>query len=112
MRGEETWLGEKQPHFHYISSAFGIDGAEVIRQIKSKKYMLGNLPHIKLEDFGNQPKLNRTTIRHLAHCRVTWLIEHSSSIQFLCSFDSFEIQNPSLHNAQYIYTQFYDNSTT
>jgi hypothetical protein len=56
LRGEETWLGEKQPHYHYISNAFGIDRAEVVRQIKSEKYKLGNLPHIKLEDYGNQPK--------------------------------------------------------
>jgi hypothetical protein len=56
LRGEETWLGEQQPHFHYISSAFGIDRAEVVRQIKSENYKLGNLPHIKLEGYGNQPK--------------------------------------------------------
>ena len=56
LRGEETWLGEKQPHYHYISNAFGIERAEVVNQIKSEKYKLGNLPHIKLEDYGNQPK--------------------------------------------------------
>ncbi len=56
LRGEETWLGEKQPHYHYISNAFGIERAEVINQIKSEKYKLGNLPHIKLEDYGKQPK--------------------------------------------------------
>lgn len=50
LRGEETWFGEKQPHFHYISSAFGIDRAEVVNQIKSAKYKLGNLPHIKFKD--------------------------------------------------------------
>jgi len=56
LRGEETWLGENQPHYHYISNAFGIDRAEVVNQIKSEKYKLGNLPHIKLEEYGNQPK--------------------------------------------------------
>lgn len=56
LRGEETWLGEKQPHYHYISNSFGLSRAEVINQIKSEKYKLGNLPHIKLEKYGNQPK--------------------------------------------------------
>lgn len=56
FRGEETWLGEKQPHYHYISNAFGIERSEVVKQIKSEKYKLGNLPHIKLEDYGNQPE--------------------------------------------------------
>lgn len=56
LRGEETWLGEKQPHYHYISSAFDIDRSEVVKQMKSEKYKLGNLPHIKLEDYGNQPE--------------------------------------------------------
>lgn len=55
LRGDETWLGEKQPHYHYISNTFGIDRAEVVAQIKSEKYKLGNLPHIKLEEYGNQP---------------------------------------------------------
>lgn len=56
FRGEETWLGVNQPHFHYISSAFGIEREKVIEQLKSENYKLGNLPHIKLEGYGNQPK--------------------------------------------------------
>ncbi len=56
FRGEETWLGANQPHYHYISNVFGIGRAEVVNQIKSEKYKLGNLPHIKLEEYGNQPK--------------------------------------------------------
>lgn len=56
LRGDETWLGVKQPHYHYVSNLFGIDRAEVVNQIKSEKYKLGNLPHIKLEDYGNQPE--------------------------------------------------------
>jgi hypothetical protein len=56
FRGEEIWLGENQPHYHYISSAFGIEREKVVEQLKSEKYKLGNLPHIKLEDYGNQPK--------------------------------------------------------
>jgi len=55
LRGEETWLGEKQPHFHYISKGFGIDKQEVINQLKSDKYKLGNLPHIALHEYGKQP---------------------------------------------------------
>lgn len=54
LRGEETWRGDKQPHYHYISNAFGIDREEIVKQIKSEKYALGNLPHIKLEGYGNQ----------------------------------------------------------
>ena len=56
FRGEETWLGENQPHYHYISSEFGIERTEVVKQLKSEKYKLGNLPHIKLEEYGNQPE--------------------------------------------------------
>ncbi|HTR29413.1 MAG TPA: hypothetical protein VMH27_09080 [Puia sp.] len=55
LRGEETWQGEKQPHFHYISNAFGIPRTKVVEQIKSEQYKLGNLPHIKLEEYGKQP---------------------------------------------------------
>lgn len=56
LRGKETWLGEKQPHYHYISNAFGLNREKVVKQIKSKIYKLGNLPHIKLEGYGSQPK--------------------------------------------------------
>ncbi len=52
--GKENWQ-DGQPHFHYISNLFGIEKKDVIEQIKSKKYKLGNLPHIALDDFGNQP---------------------------------------------------------
>ena len=55
LRGEETWQGEGQPHYHYISNSFGIPKKEVIKQLRSEKYNLGNLPHIKLEDYGKQP---------------------------------------------------------
>ena len=53
--GKENWQNG-QPHFHYISNLFGIKKEVVIEQIKSKKYNLGNLPHIALEDYGVQPK--------------------------------------------------------
>jgi len=55
LRGEETWQDEDQPHYHYISSAFGIPRDKVISELKSPKYKLGNLPHIKLEGYGVQP---------------------------------------------------------
>jgi len=55
LKGKETWLGEKQPHYHYISNAFELSREYVVKQIKSKKYNLGSLPHIKLENYGNQP---------------------------------------------------------
>jgi hypothetical protein len=53
--GKENWQNG-QPHFHYISNLFGIKKEDVITQIKSKKYKLGNLPHITLEDYGTQPQ--------------------------------------------------------
>jgi|AntAceMinimDraft_9_1070365.scaffolds.fasta_scaffold14443_3 hypothetical protein len=55
LRGEEIWLGKNQPHFHYLSNSFGISRERVIKELKSKKYKLGNLPHVKLTEFGNQP---------------------------------------------------------
>lgn len=56
LRGEETWLGQNQPHFHYISNYFGLTREKVIEELKSEKYKLGNLPHIKLSEYGNQPE--------------------------------------------------------
>lgn len=56
LNGGETWLGEKQPHFHYISDSFGFTKEQVITELSSGKYKLGNLPHIKLTGYGNQPK--------------------------------------------------------
>ena len=56
LNGEETWLDEKQPHYHYISNGFGLTKEKVIKELKSEKYNLGNLPHIKLAEYGNQPE--------------------------------------------------------
>ncbi len=53
--GKENWQNG-QPHFHYISNLFGIEKKNVIKQIKSKNYKLGNLPHIALDDYGKQPE--------------------------------------------------------
>lgn len=55
LRGEETWLGEQQPHYHYLSNAFGHKRDSVVNELRSEHYNLGNLPHIKLEDYGKQP---------------------------------------------------------
>ncbi|WP_344787703.1 hypothetical protein [Postechiella marina] len=54
--GRETWLGKKQPHYHYISNYFGVKREKVVEQLKSRKYKLGNLPHIKLIEYGKQPE--------------------------------------------------------
>ncbi len=39
------------------------------------------------------------TNRRLAQWRVTWLIEHSTSHQFLWCIDSFVLRNPPLRQA-------------
>lgn len=52
--GKESWQ-KNQPHYHYISSQFGISKQNLLKQIKSKNYKLGNLPHIALDDYGIQP---------------------------------------------------------
>jgi hypothetical protein len=56
LNGDEIWLGKNQPHFHYISKAFGISRQELINELKSTKYNLGNVPHLKLLDYGKQPE--------------------------------------------------------
>ncbi len=54
LRGEENWK-DGQPHLHYISDKFGISRQNVVKELKSKDYNLGNLPHIDLLDYGVQP---------------------------------------------------------
>lgn len=54
LRGEETWLGQNQPHFHYLSNSFGLTRERVIAELKSDKYKLGNLPHIKLTAYRHK----------------------------------------------------------
>ena len=44
-KGKESWKGG-QPHYHYISDKFGIPRSKVVKELKSKKYKLGALPHI------------------------------------------------------------------
>ena len=55
LGGAENWQNG-QPHFHYISSKFGISRDDAVASLKSKNYQLGSLPHIKLTDYGVQPK--------------------------------------------------------
>lgn len=47
LRREESWK-DGQPHYHYISDKFGLTRDEVVKQLKSKDYNLGNLPHLDL----------------------------------------------------------------
>ncbi|RRJ86903.1 hypothetical protein EG240_15735 [Paenimyroides tangerinum] len=60
LLGKENWRSG-QPHFHYLSNLFGFTKEEVIEQIKSKDYKLGNLPHITLKEYGNQPENKAST---------------------------------------------------
>ena len=53
IRGKEAWKSG-QPHYHYISDKFGIPREEVVMQLKSKKYKLGNLPHIDLLHYRDE----------------------------------------------------------
>lgn len=59
LRGEENW-NDGQPHFHYISDKFGISREDTVNELKSKDYKLGNLPHIELLDYGQQPSETKT----------------------------------------------------
>ena len=52
LRGEENWKSG-QPHFHYISSDFGLSREEVVESLRSRHYKLGSLPHISLIDYEN-----------------------------------------------------------
>ena len=47
--------------------------------------------------------------RRLAQWRVKWLIEHSTSHQFLWCIDSFVLRNPPLRQAPNRYGQVLDN---
>ncbi len=49
INGKEKW-NEGHPHCHYISDKFGLSREDVVKQLKGKKYKLGNLPHIDMVD--------------------------------------------------------------
>jgi len=50
LQGKDGW-NQGQPHFHYISDKFNIPRETVINRLKSRKYNLGSLPHIKLNGY-------------------------------------------------------------
>ncbi|WP_228426249.1 hypothetical protein [Chryseobacterium carnipullorum] len=52
MRGEENWKNG-QPHFHYISNAFGISKEDFIKSMENGNYIATPV-HIDLLDYGNQ----------------------------------------------------------
>lgn len=51
--GKENWK-DGQPHFHYISSGFGISKEKFIDSMRTGKYKSTNV-HIDLLGYGNQP---------------------------------------------------------
>ena len=51
--GKENHKGG-QPHFHYISSAFGISREDFLESMKSGQYKSTSI-HIDLLEYGNQP---------------------------------------------------------
>lgn len=52
IEGKEKWK-DGQPHFHYISSAFGITRKDFIKSMRSGQYKSTSI-HIDLLDYGNQ----------------------------------------------------------
>jgi hypothetical protein len=50
LNRKESWKGG-QPHFHYISSKFGLSRKEVLANLKNENYSLGNLPHIEIKEY-------------------------------------------------------------
>lgn len=53
LGGKENYKSG-QPHFHYISNAFGISREDFIESMKNGKYKATSI-HIDLLDYGNQP---------------------------------------------------------
>jgi hypothetical protein len=49
LKGQESW-NDGQPHWHYISSAWGLSREYVLEQLKSKEYKLPSMPHIGFTD--------------------------------------------------------------
>lgn len=54
MGGEENWK-DGQPHFHYISSSFGISKDDFIESMRTGNYKSTSI-HIDLLEYGKQPK--------------------------------------------------------
>lgn len=53
MGGKENWKGG-QPHFHYISSGFGISKDDFIESMRTGNYKSTSI-HIDLLEYGEQP---------------------------------------------------------
>lgn len=51
--GKENWK-DGQPHFHYISSAFGVSKEDFIESMRTGKYKSTSV-HIDLLEYGKQP---------------------------------------------------------
>lgn len=51
LNGKESWKGG-EPHLHYISDKFGFSREEVLSQLMSRDYKLGNLQHISIRDYN------------------------------------------------------------
>ena len=56
IAGKENWKNG-QPHFHYISSSFGISKEAFIESMESGNYKSTSI-HIDLLDYGTQPSKN------------------------------------------------------
>ena len=54
MGGKENWKNG-QPHFHYISSGFGIFKDDFIESMRTGNYKSTSI-HIDLLEYGEQPK--------------------------------------------------------
>ena len=54
MGGKENWK-DGQPHFHYISSGFGISKNDFIESMRTGNYKSTSI-HIDLLEYGEQPK--------------------------------------------------------
>ena len=56
ISGKETFLGKKQPHYHYVSDKNNIPRDKLVENFKTGTYSISSAPHIKLINYGNQPK--------------------------------------------------------
>lgn len=49
LKGKEKAYKGGQPHFHYISSKWGMTREQVIEQLSNRKYKLPSIPHLDYE---------------------------------------------------------------
>ncbi|HTB52333.1 MAG TPA: hypothetical protein VK718_06120 [Ferruginibacter sp.] len=55
LSGEEKAWNDGQPHLHYISHTSGLSRDYVLKQLHSKRYKLGSLPHINFYTHRTPP---------------------------------------------------------